>query len=264
MRKQIVVLGAGTGRDADCKPAALALRRDEAEITVVDRDDRARVPARPAVRSVRPRRPRGHRPPAPRQLRPGIRFHQSAIEHVDIEREQVKLADGDGHALRRARGRDRRPAAARGDRGPERARLERERLHLLRPRGRTSAAEALARFDGGRLVVNIVDMPIKCPVAPLDSPSSPTGTSAGAASVSGRAHVRDAARRRLHQTGRLKHLGTCSPRRGSSSSRVQHGRGRRRRRQAHLLRRTRARLRPARHGAAPRRRRLRRALRRAR
>ena len=24
------------------------------------------------------------------------------------------------------------------------------------------------RFDGGRLVVNIVDMPIKCPVAPLE------------------------------------------------------------------------------------------------
>ena len=29
-------------------------------------------------------------------------------------------------------------------------------------------AEALERFDGGRLVVNLVDMPIKCPVAPLE------------------------------------------------------------------------------------------------
>ena len=27
---------------------------------------------------------------------------------------------------------------------------------------------ALERFDGGRLVVNLVDMPIKCPVAPLE------------------------------------------------------------------------------------------------
>ena len=33
-------------------------------------------------------------------------------------------------------------------------------------RGRS--ADALAAFEGGRLVVNVVDMPIKCPVAPLE------------------------------------------------------------------------------------------------
>lgn len=34
--------------------------------------------------------------------------------------------------------------------------------------GAVALAEALRRFDGGRLVVHIVDMPIKCPVAPLE------------------------------------------------------------------------------------------------
>ena len=34
--------------------------------------------------------------------------------------------------------------------------------------GATALAGALERFDGGRLVVNVVDMPIKCPVAPLE------------------------------------------------------------------------------------------------
>ena len=29
-------------------------------------------------------------------------------------------------------------------------------------------ATALAKFDGGRVVVHITDMPIKCPVAPLE------------------------------------------------------------------------------------------------
>ena len=29
-------------------------------------------------------------------------------------------------------------------------------------------SDALARFDGGRIAVNVVDMPIKCPVAPLE------------------------------------------------------------------------------------------------
>jgi sulfide:quinone oxidoreductase len=34
--------------------------------------------------------------------------------------------------------------------------------------GATALREALAHFDGGRLVVNIADMPIKCPVAPIE------------------------------------------------------------------------------------------------
>ena len=36
------------------------------------------------------------------------------------------------------------------------------------PEGAAALAAALATFDGGRLVVNVVDMPIKCPVAPLE------------------------------------------------------------------------------------------------
>jgi sulfide:quinone oxidoreductase len=28
--------------------------------------------------------------------------------------------------------------------------------------------DILARFDGGRIAVNVIDMPIKCPVAPLE------------------------------------------------------------------------------------------------
>ncbi len=34
--------------------------------------------------------------------------------------------------------------------------------------GAEALAEALTRFEGGKLVVNIVDMPIKCPVAPIE------------------------------------------------------------------------------------------------
>ena len=34
--------------------------------------------------------------------------------------------------------------------------------------GATGLRDALARFEGGRLVVDIVDMPIKCPVAPIE------------------------------------------------------------------------------------------------
>jgi hypothetical protein len=34
--------------------------------------------------------------------------------------------------------------------------------------GATGLAKALREFQGGRLVINVVDMPIKCPVAPLE------------------------------------------------------------------------------------------------
>jgi len=36
------------------------------------------------------------------------------------------------------------------------------------PEGAAALAEAFTWFEGGRLVVNIVDMPIKCPVAPIE------------------------------------------------------------------------------------------------
>jgi len=36
------------------------------------------------------------------------------------------------------------------------------------PEGSAALEAALATFDGGRVVVNVVDMPIKCPVAPLE------------------------------------------------------------------------------------------------
>jgi len=36
------------------------------------------------------------------------------------------------------------------------------------PEGAETLGEALSWFEGGRLVVNIVDMPIKCPVAPIE------------------------------------------------------------------------------------------------
>ena len=36
------------------------------------------------------------------------------------------------------------------------------------PEGAAALHQALEAFEGGRLVVNIVDLPIKCPVAPLE------------------------------------------------------------------------------------------------
>jgi sulfide:quinone oxidoreductase len=57
------------------------------------------------------------------------------------------------------------PTRPQGMLGPE----WHKRPRLLHPRGRDRAARRkLASWEGGRLVVHITEMPIKCPVAPLE------------------------------------------------------------------------------------------------
>jgi sulfide:quinone oxidoreductase len=167
-RKQIVILGGGTGGTM----AANRLRRrfdaDEAEIHVVDRDDRhvyqpglLFVPFGLAGidEIVRPRR---------RQLHDGIVFHENEIAEVWVDRDEVLLDDLTVlpyDVLVVASGGRLQPEETEGMTGPG----WNERVFTFYdPAGAEALREALERFDGGRLVVNLVDMPIKCPVAPLE------------------------------------------------------------------------------------------------
>ena len=168
MTRHVVILGGGTGGTL----AANRLRRqydvDDLAITVVDQDDRhVYQPGLPFVPFglthiediVRPRR---------RQLRRGVEFLQHPIDHVDIGANVVHL--GDGTAL----GYDVLVVAT----GASLVTDETEGLTgsgwmekvftFYTPEGAAALEAALATFDGGRVVVNVVDMPIKCPVAPLE------------------------------------------------------------------------------------------------
>jgi sulfide:quinone oxidoreductase len=141
---------------------------DEAEIHVVDRDDRhvyqpglLFVPFGLAnVAEIV--RPRG------RQLRKGVVFHENEVESVWTERDELLLDDGTVlpyDVLVVATGVVLQPEETEGLTGPgwnERA------FTFYSPEGADALRAALERFDGGRLVVNLVDMPIKCPVAPLE------------------------------------------------------------------------------------------------
>ena len=70
--------------------------------------------------------------------------------------------------------------------------------------GATALAEKLADWDGGRLVVHIVDMPIKCPVAPLEFTFLAGCFLLRAQHArQGRDGIRHSARGRLHQTNRF-------------------------------------------------------------
>ncbi len=167
-KKRIVILGGGTGGTITANRLRHRFGQDEAEIHVVDRDDRhvyqpglLFVPFGLAQLDeiVRPRQ---------RQLHDGVTFHENEIEEVWLERNEVLLEDGTVlpyDALVVASGARLQPEETTGLTGPG----WNERVFTFyTPDGADQLQRALANFDGGRLVVNIADMPIKCPVAPIE------------------------------------------------------------------------------------------------
>jgi sulfide:quinone oxidoreductase len=167
-KKQIVILGGGTGGTMTANRLRRRYGPAEAEIHVVDRDDRhvyqpglLFVPFGLASPDeiVRPRR---------RQLRDGVLFHEAEVASVDLDRDRVVLGDGRELAydvLVVASGARLQPEETDGLTGPG----WNERVFTFYdPSGAEQLRAALQRFTGGRLVVNLVDMPIKCPVAPLE------------------------------------------------------------------------------------------------
>ena len=167
-RRQIVILGGGTGGTMAANRLRRHLDAGEADVHVVDRDDRhvyqpglLFVPFGLASidEIVRPRR---------RQLRAGIAFHESEVAWVEPDRQQVVLLDGDVlpyDVLVVATGARLQPEETEGLTG---AGWNERAFTFYTPEGAVALRDALSRFTGGRLVVNLVDMPIKCPVAPLE------------------------------------------------------------------------------------------------
>jgi sulfide:quinone oxidoreductase len=168
MPRRIVILGAGTGGTMIANRLRRAYGARDATITVVDRDDRhvyqpglLFVPFGLADVDdiVRPRR---------RQLRDGITFHESEVERVALDGETVLLSNGvtlPYDLLVIATGVVLQPEETEGLTGPG----WREKVFTFYDvPGAEQLARALDDFDGGRVVVNLVDMPIKCPVAPLE------------------------------------------------------------------------------------------------
>ena len=165
---KIVILGGGTGGTLTANRLRRAYGRDVASITVVDQDD-AHV-YQPGLLFVpfgltQPEdivRPRG------RQLHAGIDYRTCGVDHVAVDRREVVLGDGSTlpyDVLIVATGSVLAPEETEGLTGP--GWMERV-FTFYTPEGAAGLEAALAAFDHGRLVVNVVELPIKCPVAPLE------------------------------------------------------------------------------------------------
>jgi sulfide:quinone oxidoreductase len=168
MVQNVVVLGGGTGGTLTANRLRRLHRPGDVAITVVDQDNRhvyqpglLFVPfgLSDADEIVRPRA---------RQLHAGIDYVQSAIDRVETDTNQVVLTNGDElryDALVVATGAVLLPDETDGLTGPG---WMTKVFTFYDLEGATALADALRAFEGGKLVVNVVDMPIKCPVAPLE------------------------------------------------------------------------------------------------
>jgi sulfide:quinone oxidoreductase len=168
MTKRIVILGGGTGGTMMANRLRRAYDASEATISVVDKDDRhvyqpglLFVPFGLAQVEdiVRPRR---------RQLRRDVHFHESAVDRVVLDDDVVELEDGTRlpyDVLVVATGVVLQPEETEGLTGDG---WREKTFTFYDVPGAEQLAHALEGFDGGRVVVNLVDMPIKCPVAPLE------------------------------------------------------------------------------------------------
>ncbi len=164
--KHLIVIGAGTAGTTVANQMRRRLPRDWS-LTVIDPEpehlfqpDLIFVPfgMQAPARTLRPRR----------STLDGVNWMARSVRAVDTEHRRVLLDDGDRlhyDLLVIASGTEIRPDETAGLMGDE---WQRSIFDFYTLEGATRLRDALAGFDGGRLVVNIVEMPIKCPVAPLE------------------------------------------------------------------------------------------------
>jgi sulfide:quinone oxidoreductase len=171
MKKRIVILGGGTGGTLVANRLRRSLGPQDAEIVVVDLDDQhvyqpglLFAPFSPVTAHTRHQlvHSRQH------QLHAGIEFRRALIDHVEIARDRVLLDNCtwlDYDVLIVATGARLVPEETEGLTGAGWG----ESVHTFYTlHGAELLGRALERFEGGRVVVGVVDMPIKCPVAPLE------------------------------------------------------------------------------------------------
>jgi sulfide:quinone oxidoreductase len=166
--RRLLILGGGTAGTTVANKLRHRLEPDDWHITVVDRDDEhvyqpglLLLPfgVYDAADIVRPRR---------RYLADGLELVLGDIDRVDADANHVLLMDGEKlpyDYLVMATGTSPRPDQTQGMLGDE---WQRSIFEFYSLSGSEALRRKLGTWDGGRLVVHIVEMPIKCPVAPME------------------------------------------------------------------------------------------------
>jgi len=163
----LLILGGGTAGSMMANKLARALPAGW-RVTVVDRDDQHIY--QPGllflpfgdIEEGKLVRPRGQ------LLDPSVRYVVSPVDRIDPDARKVALDDGTVlpyDLLVIATGTKIRPDLTEGMTG---RRWRDDVFDFYSLSGASALARRLDRWEGGRMLVNVVDMPIKCPVAPLE------------------------------------------------------------------------------------------------
>lgn len=167
--KKILILGAGTAGTMLANKLSQVLSRDDWRITLVDQDETHYY--QPGFLFmpfgiygendvIKPKRD---------YIPPGVELIQSEIELIEPEQNRVKIAKDNRYLaydfLVIATGTTPRPEETPGLMEGE----WRKSIHdFYTYEGAVALAKYLRTWHGGRLVLNIMELPFKCPVAPLE------------------------------------------------------------------------------------------------
>ena len=166
--RHLVILGGGTGGTIMANKLAKVLDDQEWQITMVDSTEKHYY--QPGFLfipfglyrlqdTVKPRR---------QFLPSGVKVLISAIDHIDTDKNAVILQD---HSILKydyliiATGADIHPEQTEGLLDDE---WGKSKFDFYTPSGADRLGQYLKGWQGGKLVVSVTEMPIKCPVAPLE------------------------------------------------------------------------------------------------
>ena len=165
--KKLVILGAGCGGTMMANKMRRHLDRNEWNITIIDKDNNQDYQPGYLFVPFGINTAKEIRKTKREFLRPGINFVISELANVDWDKQVITTADKGKFSydiLIMSTGCDTLPEEVEGlgetwGNGAYGYYRYDDCLNLKK---------ALAQFEGGKLVINIAEMPIKCPVAPLE------------------------------------------------------------------------------------------------
>ncbi|HSK56029.1 MAG TPA: FAD/NAD(P)-binding oxidoreductase [Jiangellales bacterium] len=166
--KKLLVLGAGTAGTMAVNKLRPRLPRNEWEITVVDQDDAHHYQPGYLFVPFGTYRPEELVKPRGRFVPDGVELVLGEVDRVLPDETKVLLTDERElpyDYLVIASGTAPRPDQTPGMDGDE---WRRSIFDFFTLDGATALRDRLATWEGGRLAVHVVEMPIKCPIAPLE------------------------------------------------------------------------------------------------
>ena len=166
--KRLLVLGGGTAGTMIVNKMRRRLDMSQWQITLVDRDNAHHYQPGYLFLPFRTYTPEQVTKSREAFVNDGVNFVLAEVDRIDADAGVESLTDGRTLSydyLVIASGVSPRPDQTPGMLGSE---WRRSIFDFYTLDGAQALAGALAEFDGGRVVVHITDLPIKCPVAPLE------------------------------------------------------------------------------------------------